>query len=162
MNTTLLFLTAMALGVMMGITGTHFQQVNAIVRQAESTQDFVPLKASPAPGDTGPQPHETLATKEVQAVSLAASGDVGMDGGVRRMDPLLEILAEMRGEQKRMRQQLAETNRDLAEANFRLDTHSDSFKPMTTDVERARTLDSAPAMEGGGVGSGHLLLPPKP
>lgn len=162
MNTTLLFLTTMALGVMMGITGTHFQQVNTMVRKAESPRYLVPLEVSPAQEDAGPQPEAKPAANEVQAVSLAAGSEGHIDGGVRRIDPLLEILAEMRGEQKRMRQQLAETNRDLAEANFRLDTHSDSFKPMSIDVERPRTLDSPPTLEGSGVGSDHQLLPPKP
>ncbi len=160
----------MALGVMVGITGTHFQQVNTMVLQAEGAQHVAPLELSPPLMEAGPQPDLNLATNEVsnevsnevQAVSPAAAGDDKIEGGVRRIDPLLEILAEMRGEQKRMRQQLAETNRDLAEANFRLDTHSDSFKPLSADVERPRSLDSPPAMEDGGAGSGHLLLPPKP
>lgn len=166
MHTSLLFLTTMALGVMVGITGTHFQQVNTMVLQAEGAQHVAPLELSPPLMEAGPQPDLNLVTNEVsnevQAASPAAGGDVKIEGGVRRIDPLLEILAEMRGEQKRMRQQLAETNRDLAEANFRLDTHSDSFKPLSADVERPRSLDSPPAMEDGGAGSGHLLLPPKP
>jgi hypothetical protein len=167
MNAPLFSLTAMALGVMVGIAGTHFQQVQTMVEQADGTQHGAPIDVAPIDGrsDRGfalVKSPGTVATVEVQALSHASNLVTESKNSDQRVDPLVEILDEMRSEQKRMRQQLAETNRDLAEANFRLDSHSDSFKPLTPDVERPSSLGTPISPLGGDAGPDHSLLPPKP
>ena len=172
MNAPLFSLTAMALGVMVGIAGTHFQQVQTMVEQADGTQHGAPIDGARIGGvPIGGRPDRgfalvkspgTVATVEIQALSHASNLVTESKNSDQRVDPLVEILDEMRSEQKRMRQQLAETNRDLAEANFRLDSHSDSFKPLTPDVERPSSLGTPISPLGGDAGPDHSLLPPKP
>ena len=60
----------------------------------------------------------------------------------RREEQLIELLKMMRADQKLLKEQLAETNGELDKANFRLDAQSDSFKPLRTVSERARSLDT--------------------
>jgi hypothetical protein len=80
-----------------------------------------------------------------------------------REDALLELLAEMRKEQKTMYKQMAEQNRELAELTFRVDTHSDSFKPLRTDSNRPHSLNNpiGPATQIP-ISDDDSLLPPKP
>ncbi|MBT8037479.1 MAG: hypothetical protein KJO21_08035 [Verrucomicrobiae bacterium] len=148
---------------MMGITGMHFQQVRLMVKQADDSPPSSVGIAAVDPKYEVIKPQSSLGAANVQVTPSGGASQSEMPtASDQRVDPLLEILAEMRNEQKRIRQQLAETNRDLAEANFRLDTHSDSFKPLNADVERPRSLDSGSSMNGGGARSSHELLPPKP
>lgn len=53
-----------------------------------------------------------------------------------------ELLAEvraLRNENKNLIDQVAETNRDMMKMEFRLDTHSESFRPLPTSEERGDT-----------------------
>lgn len=74
-----------------------------------------------------------------------------------REDALIEILQAVRADQKQLKRQLAETNSELEKANFRLDTHSDSFKPLRSESERAHSLESNELEKI----DGFQLLPPK-
>ena len=65
----------------------------------------------------------------------------------------------MRDDQRSLRKQISESNRDLDELTFRVDTHSDSFKPLQTEVERPRSLDQMTDQPLNAPGTG--LLPPK-
>ena len=79
-----------------------------------------------------------------------------------REDALLELLAEMRKEQKKMHKQMAEQNREIAELTFRVDTHSDSFKPLRTDSGRPKSLGNSALPPQVPITDDDSLLPPKP
>jgi len=46
------------------------------------------------------------------------------------LQPLLERIGRLETQNRTLRQQLAETNRDLLTLQFRVDTHSESFRPL--------------------------------
>ena len=167
MSATIPFLTMIALAVMSSITGMHYRQVNKMVEHgalAPNTplsvlaSDVLPVSDealkrvitnSPVPNVT----HDSPATK-----NHAIAGNYEN----KREDALLEILGEMRRELRSMRSQIAETNRDLAEANFRLDATSNDFRPLRTDSERPSLIDSSEGPSDGNLGTPESLLPPKP
>lgn len=65
---------------------------------------------------------------------------------VLALEEIVERLQELKAENNNLEGQLKETNRDLMELQFRVDSHSESFRPLPvgpTATER------------------HLLLPPK-
>ena len=149
----------MALGAMIGITGTHYQQTNRLVEQG------VPTQVSPviAPQDSAPDYQNppvgqayTLASSDVMAPQKPAM-PLMIDTSKYRDDAILEILTSIRNENKHIRKQLAETNRGMSELTFQVDTHSDSFKPLRTDSPRPSTLDTTTDPIDGGEG----VLPPK-
>ena len=173
MNAPILAGTVMSLGIMMGITATHYQHVDHLVKHGVPSDVPAPRleTESRGPGKEGTMLAKAVSVKsQVQPRSSksvirqrAASMDfnVSRSDGNAREDVLLEILAAMRDEQKAIRQQLSESNRDIDELTFRVDTHSDSFKPLhSTEVDRPQTLRNRDALHGAGaVGTG--LLPPK-
>jgi hypothetical protein len=61
----------------------------------------------------------------------------------------------LHGQNLNLLEQLAETNRDLSELQFRVDTHSQSFRPMRVSSE---SLQQGLLSPGGAM---HPLLPPK-
>lgn len=160
MNATIPFLATMALGVMGGITGTHYKQINKMVEHGALGSSIRASEALPVHDDV---PKDTVVKLPV---SLAKHDNIQTGSHTvasvyenQQQGALLEILAEMRREQKSMRLQMAEMNRDLAEANFRLDATSNDFRPLQIDSDRPRSMGDPMDSKRG---SGDLLLPPKP
>ena len=149
----------MALGVMAGITAMHHYQVGELVERggldARLTQPAPQIAALVPQVQRAPV---QLAVSDVPAARKPVASF--QPGRTDREDALLELLAEMRKEQKMMHKQMAEQNREVAELTFRVDTHSDSFKPMKTDSRLPRSLDrSSPQTP---IGDGDSLLTPVP
>ncbi len=70
-------------------------------------------------------------------------------------EALLDEMKQIKRENTTLRDQMAETNRDLMKLEFRVDTHSESFRPLPTTEEEV-TLEPPQIDEGPGV------LPPRP
>lgn len=151
----------MGLGLMGGVTLTHHLQVRQMVEQNGRVQSRESVVVAEV---TVPTTSANDATK----VKLAAS-DVSAQPPTTayypprtdREDALLELLSEMRKEQKRMHKQMAEQNREIAELTFRVDTHSDSFKPLRTDSSRPHSLDTSVVPQVP-ISDDDQLLPPAP
>lgn len=60
---------------------------------------------------------------------------------------LIAEMNELRNQNRDLRDQMAETNRDLMKLEFRVDTHSESFRPLPVSEERIETTFD----EGSGV-----------
>ncbi len=154
MKTTTFTLTAIGIGMMAGITITHHHQVREMV--ARGGMDSIQPPQNLVNQQTEPTPKlavSDIAERPSATIYHAPSSD--------REDALLELLAEMRKEQKKMHKQMAEQNREVAELTFRVDSHSDSFKPLRTDSERPRTLDPAIGPQVP-IGDDDHLLPSNP
>jgi len=52
---------------------------------------------------------------------------------------LIAEMHELRNQNRDLRDQMAETNRDLMKLEFRVDTHSESFRPLPVSEERIET-----------------------
>lgn len=70
-------------------------------------------------------------------------------------EALLDEMKQIRRENTALRDQMAENNRDLMKLEFRVDTHSASFRPLPTS-------ESEPALDAPVIDSGTGVLPPQP
>jgi len=125
-----------ALAIMAGAATTHFASVRQIIQLAE--------QSSPAPATPRIQPHDTatmIAQLQLENQSLQGTLDSSraMLSSGRAPQPTAaaipatktdRLLAELVAMNRELRNQVAETNRDLMELQFRVDTHSDQFRPL--------------------------------
>ena len=170
-NTILPLLSTMAIGVIAGTTGTHFHQVNQIVQNGITPERVITTPQSNEPLDASldNQSLAQITPTPKSASSPTLKLPVDTVGRTPREDALLKILGDqtemlsaMRNEQKQLRKQLSETNRDMDELTFRVDAQSSDFRPLRAGSNsRAKGLtvypDDAPdagVIEGG-------VLPPK-
>ena len=160
MNVKLFAVSTMVFGIVIGVTVSHYHQVNHLVKHGVPPLAFSATKPGPESLD-GSSP-DAVATVELavteQVVSQQQSAPQMIVRGSKRDDALLEILTAIRNEQQSIRKQISESNRDIDELTFRVDTHSDSFKPLQTEVERPRSLDKVTDPLGA---EDVILLPPK-
>jgi hypothetical protein len=70
-------------------------------------------------------------------------------------EALLDEVKQIRKENSALRDQVAETNRDLMKLEFRVDTHSASFRPLPT-------TETDPTIEPPIIDDGPGVLPPRP
>ena len=166
MNRISLSITMMTIGIIIGITATHFKHVHEMANDDSATQDI--LKQSLV--ENHPDALKSL-KYDIKRVSSSGKGEgVVIDPNLTEPNKktqsaqspdevLLEILVAIRNEQKALRAQISESNRDIDELTFRVDTHSESFKPLDTLEDRPRVIDQA--REKSDLGEGELL-PPKP
>ena len=125
-----------ALAIMAGAAATHFLSVRQIVELA-GQPIFVPQE-TPAPAmDTESmiaqlqRENESLqGTLDSSRSVLAASRDKAMPISTASGDKTEMLLAELVAMNRELRNQVAETNRDLMELQFRVDTHSEQFRPL--------------------------------
>jgi methyl-accepting chemotaxis protein len=92
--------------------------------------------------------------EQVTGASPAGSRAGEMNATVEALNEIVSVLRELKEENQDLREQVKEANRDLTEMQFRIDTHSKSFRPMREAAGSATQLDSGPP-------SSHPLLPPK-
>ena len=77
---------------------------------------------------------------------------------VARLQGLKSANHELRDINVDLQEQLRETNRDLNELQFRVDTHSESFRPLRVPSGSEASLLWNSGMSGEAL---HPLLPPK-
>jgi len=177
MNAINLITSTLALGAMMGISGTHFHQVKTMVERGPSVEvmpgsnrvddakpstepsinpsaQSLPLQLVTTPSAKKPKAlpntHSTLSKKKA-----ALSGDA-------RDSALMEILIAIRKDNENLRKQLSNTNRNMDELTFRVDTYSTQFRPLQTNASaRPRALVVPDDEFGIPSMGGAQLLPPK-
>jgi len=76
-----------------------------------------------------------------------------MDATVTALNEIVSVLRELKDENRNLREQVEEANRDLTEMQFRIDTNSRSFRPMKVSGEPAGPMERT---------AGHPLLGVKP
>ncbi|MCH7227159.1 hypothetical protein [Haloferula sp. A504] len=143
---TLPILCGAALAIMAGAAGSHFASVKQLVALAEASS----LSIAPVP--TSPVPDEALDTRSMIAELRRQNEAMEDHLSGRRDQPLAEstqadssdlhkVLAELVAINRELRSQIAETNRDLMELRFQVDTHSEQFRPLNTVAEPVEELD---------------------
>ena len=163
MNRICLALSMMTLGIVTGITVTHYQNVRDVVIYDMSRQAIITAE-SDNPNADNPNGevlssirHQALIASSEERNAKKLTGKEVLTTAAQEQT-LLEILRAIRAEQNTLRKQISESNRDIDELTFRVDTHSDSFKPLHALDERPQLLDgSAKSLDSNAAG----LLPPK-
>jgi hypothetical protein len=126
-----------ALTLMSGAVLSHWMGIDERIELAQ-------LRAAPAM-DAGTQPlivpiteppPGLLATRTAEAPARpVASAELG-----QRFLHALESFEQLQRENRDLRDQVAETNRDLLDLQFRVDTHSESFRPLRTAPQEPERL----------------------
>ena len=148
---------SLALVAMLAAGATHWWSVHQLVTGRTSVDALLP--AVPAQATQRPAPiavAQPTAVKPVVAVAIqpesaAPRAESTVDPSQREFfTSLINELKEVRKQNQELHDQVAETNRDLMELQFRVDTHSESFRPLKVTSEPA-TLE----------GELNGVLPPK-
>ncbi len=161
MKTLTFTFTAVGLGLIAGLTLAHYHQVKGMVVRERVGGNHTSSSGSEKPmaiiGYDATSPKRTaLNIGEESGTSAYKTNRSG------REDVLLDILAEIRKEQKQMYKQMAEQNREVAELTFRVDSHSDSFKPLRMEAESPPVMDLNRGYKIPNEDDEDSLLPPKP
>jgi len=137
--TTLPVACGVALAIMAGAAATHHHSVGQMVALAALAPESEPI------AELNQEDAATLAAiaeirrqNESLRESLDASAETAPHPAIasRSGDPdLKRLLAELVDQNRFLRDQVAETNRDLMELQFRVDTHSEQFRPLKVSEE---------------------------
>ena len=147
--------SSVVLGLMVGAVGFHWHQVNRWNGQSAGE----PAGAAFVRVDTqrGSVPVSWIGSEVEESPAMVSAGaGPEMGATVEALNEIVSVLRELKDENHDLREQVKEANRDLTEMQFRLDTHSKSFRPLHPQSDRATPLRN-PADNG----SSHPLLPPK-
>lgn len=138
-----------ALALMAGAATAHWCSVRDMVKLAS----LVPQRHAPAPPAAAPLPDDGIAreAKEFLAqargaapetattaahsrtpVALPAQSDGTTDSRIERLLQLLEGTVEQNQE---LRDRVADTNRDLMELRFQVDSYDGQFRPLKVEEE---------------------------
>jgi len=123
---------------------SHWWSVRQVIAAMDAGLATHPMAAVPAVPRLTPQPPATTPRDApLNAPDLTASTPPQAPAVSTAQKAFYEaLLAKMEGLQTQNRDlldQLAETNRDLMKLEFRVDTHSESFRPMPVSEDRPYT-----------------------
>ena len=91
-----------------------------------------------------PQPDSKLPAQKAQPSAVAAQPDSSQK---KFFEALVQKMGAIENQNRDLVDQLAETNRDMMKLEFRVDTHSESFRPLPTSEEPAdTTYDDGPGV----------------
>ena len=157
MNKTILSLLMLLLGVIIGFNLSRLQGGDTMAVDSSAIEGSVKHQLfKNQPDALYELNRETgkIAAGEANKAKAGSEAELqGQKGDVKSKSPdevLLEILVAIRTEQEALRAQIAESNRDIDELTFRVDTHSDSFRPLNTLNQRPRAIevpDEEPVIE---------------
>jgi hypothetical protein len=122
-----------------------------------SVQELVSnFPAVPAMRVVPPEPAPKEVTAPIRNELAVAPVPQAGDAQKEFFEGLLSEVRALRNENRNLIDQVAETNRDMMQMGFRLDTHSASFRPLPTSEDRDRgDISSTPDDDFPGV------LPPR-
>lgn len=135
MNSTLPIICGTLLTAMVGAGFSHYWSVQSLVAVIPPTQHAAPFfpalpsiqkpvrKISEPLANTVKSPTETAKTHTQEEF----------------FNQLLTELKQLKNENRDLRDLMGETNRDVMKLAFRVDTHSESFRPLPTSEERRDT-----------------------
>lgn len=145
-----------ALGLMCAAVASHWMSVRQLVTLAETTarslntfaaQNAIAVGApagethvavAPAPASQAAKPSAPHAATSHNAPTPSPDQD--------KIDKLLRIVENLAHQNQDLREQVGETNRDLMELQFRVDTHSESFRPLRTTQNPETAYDQSPGV----------------
>lgn len=150
---------ALVLSALSAAGVSHWWSVRQLVATSGAGWQPAP-KAAPAvpektPAPMSPKPATEVAVKKSPPTAAPAPTTVlSIQQLVEINRKTLEEFRRLRDENRDLRDQMAETNRDLMKLEFRVDTHSESFRPLPmSDDRQDATLGTTPDLPEG-------VLPP--
>lgn len=149
---------SVALAVMSAAVLSHWWSVRGFVGAVESNTLALAVKPTLAPESSAPaKPAAKPATPRPAAPVLVANKSP--DSQQEFYTSLLDEMKQLKRENTALRNQMAETNRDVMNLGFRVDTHSTQFRPLRVEEDINEPLDlTEPPIIDDGPG----VLPPRP
>lgn len=158
-------LCSLALVAMCTAGISHWYSIREFSAAIESSVPLIPLSTPYAPAVQPTQPAPTTVAQARPALTenktpSRPSAEVPAQQK-EFYEALLKEVKTLRNENLNLVDQMAETNRDLMKLEFRVDTHSDSFRPLPTselaqDTGLQDTSFQAPSFD-----DGPGVLPPR-
>ena len=130
-----------ALTLMTGAVVNHWLGVDERIDLAllRAGQPPTPQVESPFASPPAATPATILVADQSRTPSDPAAADPAISPDLgQRFVRALESFEQLQRENRNLRDQVAETNRDLMELQFRVDTHSESFRPLRAAQEPQR------------------------
>jgi hypothetical protein len=135
-----------ALAAMSAAGFSHWWSVNSFVAVVDAGLP-IPVPATPAP-----KPQVLPAPKPAAPATLAAhtpKPSSAPDEATQKKfyESLIAKMESIQNQNRDLLDQVAETNRDVMKLEFRVDTHSESFRPLPVNEERLDTsFDDGPGV----------------
>lgn len=154
-------LCSLALVAMCTAGVSHWYSIREFAIAIESNVPLIPLSApfTPAPPPTQPAAParsllaENKPTKQPLTDAPAPQKEF--------FEALIKEVKTLRTENLNLGDQMAETNRDLMKLEFRVDTHSESFRPLPTSELRQDTTFQDSGFQDPTFDDGPGVLPPR-
>jgi hypothetical protein len=128
-----------------------------------SRVQVIAAAGKPAPAASN-EPAAPLPAPQTAAASAAAPLNAAPDPGQMQFyEKLLTRMESLQNQNRDLLDQLAETNRDLMKLEFRVDTHSEQFRPLPVAEDRmGTTFGTGQEIDlGTSFDEGPGLLPPR-
>ena len=151
MSSTLPIICATLLTGMVGAGLSHYWSVRTIVAMNPQIQDQTQMVSTKPPVQNPAQ----KASSPFVAATYTPEANVKSHSQEAFFNELLAELKQLKNENRDLRDLMGETNRDIMKLSFRVDTHSESFRPLPTSEERQDTSFNFPDNSPPGV------LPPR-
>ena len=138
---TLPFICGLALAAMVAAGASHWWSVRQF---AAAIHTGLPATSPTIPA--GPTPTAPAAPKLIAQAPKhpAPATDASQN---KFYEALVSKMEKLQNQNQDLLDQMAETNRDVMKLEFRVDTHSESFRPMPVREERLDTsFDSGPGV----------------
>jgi hypothetical protein len=138
----------LALAAMSAAGFSHWWSVQSFVSAVDTG---IPLASPPAPAPApAPKPADLPPAKAAVTAPVAQTPGkpTGPDAGSQKKfyEALLARMESLQNQNRDLMDQMAETNRDVMKLEFRVDTHSESFRPMPVSEERATSFEDGPGV----------------
>jgi hypothetical protein len=135
---TIPMICGVALAAMSAAGFSHWWSVNSFVAAVDAG---LPL---PAPAKPAAKPAESPAPKPAAPATLAAQAPkpaAAPEAETQKKfyESLIAKMEAIQNQNRDLLDQVAETNRDVMKLEFRVDTHSESFRPLPVNEERLDT-----------------------
>jgi hypothetical protein len=135
---TIPMICGVALAAMSAAGFSHWWSVNSFVAAVDAGLPVTaPAKPAAKPVEAPAPKPAAPATLAAQTPRPAAAPEEAMQK--KFYESLIAKMEALQNQNRDLLDQVAETNRDVMKLEFRVDTHSESFRPMPVNEERLDT-----------------------
>jgi hypothetical protein len=141
---TLPFICGLALAVMSAAGLSHWWSVRQFAAALQTS-----ILAPPSPAKPAGLTPTTPAPPELELLAQAPKHPAPTTDAAQKkfFEALVSKIEKLQNQNQDLLDQMAETNRDVMKLEFRVDTHSESFRPMPVSEERLDTsFDTGPGV----------------
>lgn len=149
-SSTVPILCGVALAAMSAAGASHWwtvKQTVAIFQSGIPVPKQSPVEVKPAESKPVEKPEAAAPQLAKAPAKPQASPAVADPSQQKFYEALVDKMERLQNQNRDLLDQMAETNRDLMKLEFRVDTHSESFRPLPVSEERIETsFDDGPGV----------------